>query len=127
MSQQQASREAGFTLVEVLVALAVCGALLAAMAPVFGWNIGQARGSAARLDLASVESVLLESLPERALLGPGTAIGEIGTWSWRMVVTAMPQTGEGVARWTPYLIRMQITGPEGASGRFETIRLGRKP
>ena len=121
------SDEAGFTLVEVLVALAVCGALVAAMSPVFGWNIMQSRQAATRLSMAAAERSLLEALPGRGQLKTGLASGTLGDISWRMNVLPMRASEQGIeTNWLPYRINVQMVGPDGITGGFETIRLGRK-
>ena len=56
-------RDAGFTLFEVLVALGVCGFVVAALVPVLRANAFQARSADGRLALVLAERRILESLP----------------------------------------------------------------
>jgi prepilin-type N-terminal cleavage/methylation domain-containing protein len=121
------SDAAGFTLIEVLVALAVCGALVAAMSPIFGWNIMQSRLAETRLSMAAAERSLLEALPDRDKLKAGSASGSLGDIVWHMNVSPIrAREGDIDTSWLPYRINVQMLAPDGMTGGFETIRLGRK-
>lgn len=119
---------AGFTLIEVLVALALCGFVIAAMAPVFGNNLMQARRADERLALAAAQRNLLEILPGREELRTGTISGNLDAIRWTIdaaeVSVGDPAPGE---RWIPYRISALLVSPGGLTARFETLRLGRAP
>ena len=126
-SSRAASGDAGFTLIEVLVSLGVCGFVLAAIAPVMGANAMRARQSDGRLALAAAERAALESLPLRVELREGAISGLAGGVSWRMRATALPQDPDAdqPSPWIAYRISIDLTTRDGLTGHVETIRLGK--
>ncbi len=87
-------RAAGFTLVEVLVALAVVGVALAAIAGVFSQGLmGHETASGAEAALAVAEEQLTLA---GATLRPGASSGTFdGRFNWR--VTVSPYAGDKTA------------------------------
>jgi len=132
---------AGFTLLEVLVALAVMTAVLATVMSVASANARAARALEARAVLGAVARAVEAGIPPRASLAPGTIEGDISGHRWRMDVRPMPLPpearepagtagGEQAARepaspWTPMTITIRIRAPSGATLDMETIRLAK--
>ena len=112
-------REAGFTLIEALVALAILGVALAAVLRAYGAGFR----SAERAEVQTHALLLAESrLAEAAatLTEPGENRGQAEGDAWRVAATSFPL--EGVEK--PLLrIEVRVAGPNGGEARLVTLRL----
>jgi general secretion pathway protein I len=112
-------REAGFTLIEALVALAILGVALAAVLRAYGAGFR----SAERAGMQTHALLLAESrLAEAAatMTGPGERRGAAGGYSWRVIAAPFPV--EGVEQ--PLLrLEARVAAPDGAEARLVTLRL----
>lgn len=119
------SPDCGFTLIEVVVALAVVATTLAAIGSVIVTTTKSARGIEERLALAGVAESLLNGMAERNALRPGRTTGETQDRRWRMDVSPLsPESGEAEAMdWKPFAINIQVQSPAGQSIQFTTVRL----
>src|ERR1700730_11598232 len=75
---------AGFTMIEVLVAIAVLALVLGAIGAVVGNTVRAIRSVDRRLPLLETAQSLIASLPERDALQPGTQSGTSGEFHWRI-------------------------------------------
>src|ERR1700689_5813221 len=75
---------AGFTLIEVLVAIAVLAVVLGAIGAVVGNPVRAIRSVDRRLPLLETAQSLIASLPTRDALQPGTQSGTSGDFRWRI-------------------------------------------
>ena len=118
-------RVAGFTLVEVLVALAVVATTLAAIGAVIATTVRGTRGIEERLALAGVAETLLNGLSERSALRPGRTAGETLDRRWWLDVRALPPTAMevGSAHWAPFAVTIRVEAPAGQSMQVTTVRL----
>lgn len=119
----------GFTLVEVLVALAVVAVSLAAIGSLMGSTVRGARSLDRRIALIETARAVMTELPDRALLPrSGNLSGEYGGHRWR--VDFLPYaTGSPVpesARWVPESVVIRVQSPGGAVLQLDTIRLVRR-
>ena len=121
---------AGFTLIEVLVALTIVATLFSSLSALV---VTAARGNRSVEDrLAAFETAraLLAMLPSRDQLAPGTMSGEMNGYRWRLVArpTAFPdvKTAE-TTPWVPQAVVITMVAPNGATIRLDTIRLHRRP
>lgn len=119
-------RTAGFTLIEVLVALAVVAASLGAIAMVAGSSIRGTRALERRVALLQTARAVETGIPGRDLLQPGRTEGEIAGHRWQMDVqplkiAGLPETGP----WTPLDVRIRVRGPGGEMVALETVRIVR--
>lgn len=127
------SRDAGFTLIEVLVALAVAGVVLAAIAGVFGSSVtGQETAGNAAAALAVAEAHMADA-EAAAVLQPGHSTGVFaGRYRWRVVVAPYKDADAGPVdplASTLRLLRIDVTvaWADGNSRRriaLDTLRLG---
>ncbi|MCG5234872.1 prepilin-type N-terminal cleavage/methylation domain-containing protein [Xanthobacter oligotrophicus] len=115
---------AGFTLLEVLVALAVAAAVLAAIGQVMGANGRGARALEARAGLISTARAVEAGIPARSALALGRTDGDIAGHGWRMDVRPLAVAGvpDG-AKWAPRDVVIRVRAPSGAMVVLETVRL----
>lgn len=141
---QEAGGGAGFSLIEVLVALAVMAATLAAILSVTATNARAARTLEGRAALMAVARAVEAGIPPRADLAPGTLEGEISGHRWRMDIRPMPVAAKEsqepqrepggqperqpaspaeAVRWVPLSVAIRVRAPSGATFDLETVRL----
>jgi general secretion pathway protein I len=133
---------AGFTLIEVLVAIAVLAVVLGAIGAVVGNTVRSIRSVDRRLPLLETAQSLIASLPTRDALQPGTQSGTSGEFRWRidavLLNSSVPDnavTGPSGAaagaqpkvNWVPLAITVRVQGSEGPPMRLDTVRLIPRP
>ena len=124
----RANNQAGFTLVEVLVALAVVAASLAAIGSLVANNIRATRAVDQRLALIETTRAILTGMPDREQLGLGNLSGEIADHHWR--VDTLPFAANfvdtrRVTPWVPQTVIVRVKSPGGQELRIDTVRLHR--
>ena len=119
---------AGFTLIEVLVAIAVLAVVLGAIGAVVGNTVRTIRSVDRRLPLLETAQNLIASLPSRDALQPGTQFGASGDFRWRIdaVLFNVPDDDK-TAKWMPLSITVRVQGSEGPPVRLDTVRLIPRP
>ena len=119
---------AGFTLIEVLVALALVAAVLGGIGTVIATTVRGTRTVEARLLLVQTAHRLLASLPGRDRLQPGTSTGVSGGFRWRMDVAALATQSHGpqeAVQWLPLAVTVRVQAGDGHALRLDTVRLAR--
>jgi general secretion pathway protein I len=124
LSRKGSDGEAGFTLIEALVALAIVAAVLGSIGSVIATTVKGTRAIDQRLALTGTAETLLASIPARDLLKPGRQSGELAGHRWRIDVAPMrlaelPQT----ARFIPLTVNLRLQAAGGAAVQFTTVRL----
>lgn len=132
--------EAGFTLLEVLVALALLAAAMASLGSLSSVGRRANRVEIERVELAQVARRVVNELTERSFVGGST--GTTDGYAWRIDVEPMaaaarppmqpslsdtlqqPQPPPQVM-WIPFRVVVRVTGPTGASAEIVTVRLCR--
>lgn len=82
-------RSAGFTLLEVLVAMAILAVAVTAVMQLFGQGLRLARASGEQLTATLLASQKLTEIAE-ASLAPGTSQGVEGEYRWQAAVRPVP-------------------------------------
>jgi general secretion pathway protein I len=125
------SRDAGFTIIEVLIALAVVAVSIVAIGSVMSTNVRGVRLLEQHVALMqTARSVMTTGIPPRAELGVGALSGKVDDYQWQIDVGplggdwAVP--GADVA-WIPALVSIQVRSPSGAVSDLKTVRLMRGP
>jgi general secretion pathway protein I len=129
---------AGFTLIEVLVAIAVLAVVLGAIGAVVGNTVRTIHSVDRRLPLLETAQSLIASLPTRDALQPGTQSGTSGDFRWRidavLLNSNVPDNAAAVlstaatgappkVNWVPLAITVRVQGAEGPPVRLDTVRL----
>jgi len=123
-------RCAGFTLIEVLVALSVVAFLFASIASLVITTARGARSIEQHLTTLETARAVIAALPDRDQLVPGTSAGEVADYPWRLDVsrfTAPHLVAPPETPWVPQVIVVTVRSPSGASTQIETVRLHRRP
>jgi general secretion pathway protein I len=121
---------AGFTLIEVLVAIAVLAVVLGAIGAVVGNTVRAIRSVDRRLPLLETAQSLIASLPTRDALQPGTQTGMSGEFRWRIDAVLLNRNvpdDAKAAKWMPLAITVRVQGNEGPPLRLDTVRLIPRP
>jgi general secretion pathway protein I len=121
---------AGFTLIEVLVALAVVAISLAAIGSLIAVTTRGARAVGLHLTLVETARMILTGLPDRDQLVPGNFSGETAGHRWRVDVT--PFNADFVdsrepTNWLPQTVVVRVQSPAGKVLQVNTVRLRRRP
>ncbi len=122
---------AGFTIIEVLVALAVIAVSIVAIGSVMSTNVRGVRTLEQHVTLMqAVRTIAATEVPSREKIGFGTWSGRTSDHQWRIDVSPMGEewaaTGSDVA-WIPALVRIQVRSPTGAVTDLRTVRLVHGP
>jgi general secretion pathway protein I len=120
----------GFTLIEVLVAIAVLAVVLGAIGAVVGNTVRTIRSVDRRLPLLETAQNLIASLPSRDVLQPGTQTGTSGEFRWRIDAVLLNRNvpdDAKAAKWMPLAITVRVQGSEGPPLRLDTVRLIPRP
>jgi len=129
-SRRHARRgSAGFTLIEVLVALSVVTVALAAIASVIATTVRGAHSLDVHLMLVETTRMIATALPDRDALKPGNFSGELAAHNWR--VDVMPFNFSNIdprlpTPWVPQTVVIRIQSPSGPILQFNTVRLHRR-
>jgi general secretion pathway protein I len=121
---------AGFTLIEVLVALAVVAISLAAIGSLIAVTTRGARAVGLHLTLVETARMIVTGLPDRHQLVPGNFSGEAAGHRWR--VDVMPFYADFVdsqqsTNWIPQTVVVRVQSPAGKVLQVNTVRLRRRP
>jgi general secretion pathway protein I len=124
-------RDAGFTILEVLIALAIVAVTVVAVGSVMSTNARGVRALENHVALIqTAQTVLATAIPPRKLLAPGTLSGQLRDYRWQMDIG--PVGGGWVVEgadtaWIPELVKIRVRSPSGAAIDLETVRLIRGP
>lgn len=122
-------RNAGFTLIEVLIAIAVVVISLTAIGTLTGTTTRGVRSLEQHVALVETARTVVASLASRTQLEPGKLAGELYGNRWRIGVS--PFFGDDIAPvpdslWIPETITIRIQSPSGAVLGLKTVRLQRR-
>jgi general secretion pathway protein I len=119
----------GFTLLEVLVALAVVAVSLAAIGSLVAATVRGSRSIEEHLALIATARAVIVGMPNRNTLSVGSLGGELNGHRWRIDVAPL-RTDAADARpptpWMPYTVAIEVRSPTGSMLRLNTVRLRRR-
>jgi general secretion pathway protein I len=122
-------KSAGFTLIEVLVALAVIAASLTAIGALVAVSMRGAQSIGQRLAFRETLRALVTSLPDRRDLDAGTATGVAAGFRWRLEIVPFVAAfvdPQAPTPWQPEAVVITVRSPSGQQLQINTIRLRRK-
>jgi general secretion pathway protein I len=128
---RQGRPDAGFTIIEVLVALALVGVVIVAIGSLMATNVRGVRVFEQHVALTqAARAAMTAGIPPRAELSAGTSTGQIDGYRWTVDVT--PLGGQwsappADAPWLPQLVRLRVQSPSGAVSDIRTVRLIPRP
>lgn len=118
-------REAGFTMIEAVVALALLTIVLAAIGTLVATNSRGAWKLEQHAALVNAARVVVSTLPRAAASMPDDLRGRVAGNRWEMRVTPfldlVPVVPE--SRFIPQRVELRVQAPDGMLVSFETIRL----
>jgi general secretion pathway protein I len=144
-ARRRPAANAGFTLIEVLVAISILAVALAAIGALVGSTVRAIRAVDRRVPLLETAQNLLAALPDRNALQVGSQSGGSGDFRWRIDVVpllvptpnaappsptlansalAVPAAAAPKSpNWIPVAITVRVQTTEGPSLRLDTVRL----
>ena len=124
-------RDAGFTILEALIALAVVAVSIVAIGSVMSTNVRGVRLLEQHVTLMqTARTVMSAGIPPRAELGPGALSGQIDDYKWTIDVGPLGQGWDvpgADAAWIPALVRIRVRSSSGAVSDLRTVRLMHRP
>jgi general secretion pathway protein I len=119
---------AGFTIIEVLVALAVVAAALAAIGAVIATSVRGTRSIEQHVALVQTARAIMTGLPKRTELAPGQTAGDFAGHRWQVDVSPFVGLGDGsnASTWVPQAVVVTVRSPSGSVIRIDTVRLLRR-
>ena len=123
--------EAGFTILEVLVALTLIAVAMVAIGSVMATNARGVRSLEQHVALMqTTRSVMTGGIPARAELQPGISSGQTGDYHWTVEVAPLGggwTLKDADVPWIPELVRVRVKSPTGAVSDIRTVRLMQRP
>lgn len=121
--------DAGFTILEVLIALAVVAAAIVAIGMVMATNTRGVRKLEQHVALMqTAQAVLATAIPLRKDLTEGRLSGELRNYRWQVDIGPINGdfiTGKEIP-WNPELVKVRVRSPSGATVELSTVRLMHK-
>ncbi|WP_246799642.1 prepilin-type N-terminal cleavage/methylation domain-containing protein [Bradyrhizobium sp. CCBAU 51753] len=123
--------DAGFTIIEVLVALALVAVSIVAIGSVMAVKTRGVRAMEQHVALMqTTRTLMMVGVPQRAELQSGTSTGQTEGYRWTIDVSPLGNgwtvPGANVP-WTPELVRIRVRSPSGALSDIRTVRLMPRP
>jgi len=119
----------GFTLIEVVVALALIAVALTAIGSLIATTIRGTRSLDQHLSLAETARAIEAAMPNRDQLPQGNMSGEMAGHRWRIDV--LPFRASFVdprlpSPWVPQTVVITVRAPDGPVLQINTVRLQRR-
>ncbi len=129
VAQPSRSREAGFTIIEALVALAIVSGALAAIGGLIAVSARGTRALEQHVALVETARAVESGLPKRDQIALGDFSGVLAGHPWR--VDVLPFSMGGIdpdlpSPWVPQTVVVTVRSPTGAAFQLATVRLRRR-
>ena len=123
--------DAGFTILEVLIALAVVAVSIVAIGSVMSTNARGVRVLENHVALMqTAQTVLATAIPPRRQLLPGSRSGQLHDFRWQVDVGPVGgdwDPGDADVAWIPELVTIRVRSASGATVDLKTVRLMHRP
>ena len=120
----------GFTLIEVVVALAVIATLLAAIGSLIAASVRGARALEQHFALVEIARAIETGLPNRDELKVGRLTGEVSGHHWQIDVRPFVANNVdprlATTPWIPLALVISVQAPGGPLLQVNTVRLRRR-
>ena len=128
-SSKPAHGSAGFTLIEVVVTLAVIAAILLSVGSLVSVTVRGTHALDDHLVLVETARAIEAGLPDRNRLAIGTLSGESAGQLWRVDVQPFPGAldAQSLTPWVPLTASITVQTPDGTRFSVTTVRLARRP
>jgi general secretion pathway protein I len=129
VAQPSLSREAGFTIIEALVALAIVSAALAAIGGLIAVSARGTRTLEQHVALVETARAVESALPKRDQIVLGDFSGVLAGHPWRVDVLQFRAAGinpELPSPWAPQTVVVTVRSPAGAAFQLTTVRIHRR-
>lgn len=119
--------DAGFTIIEVLIALTVVAISIVAIESIMSTNVRGVLSLERHVALMQTTRMIMATrISQRSALAPGTISGEENGYRWTIDIG--PLGGDDAdkdsnAKWIPELVRVRVRSPFGAVSDLRTVRL----
>ena len=123
--------DAGFTILEVLIALVIVAVAVVAIGSVMSTNARGVRALESHVALMqTAQTVLATEVPPRKELRPGVLTGQLHEFRWQIDIG--PVGGDWIVdnadvAWTPELVKVRVRAASGAAVELETVRVMQRP
>ena len=120
---------AGFTLIEVLVALAVVAISLSAIGSLIAVTVRGVRSIGGHMTLIETTRAIVTGLPDRDQLQLGSFSGEAAGHRWRVDVLPFQANfiDPRATDWMPQTIVVRVQSPTGPILQVNSVQLRRTP
>jgi general secretion pathway protein I len=123
--------QAGFTMIEVLIALAVVAVGIVAIGLVMATNVRGVRSLEQHVALIqTARSTMATEIPSRAELGPGVLSGQLNDHRWQIDIGPLGggwTVADANVSWIPQLVKIHVQSPSGGAFDLQTVRLMHRP
>jgi len=126
-TRSDAHREAGFTLIEVVVALAVIAIALVSIGSLVGASVRGAQALDQHIALDETARGILGELGNRNALEFGTSAGTASGVAWRVDISPFRTPGTVNPLWEPVTETITVSTTGGKSVSIATLHLRRRP
>ena len=128
-SSKPARGSAGFTLIEVVVTLAVIAAILLSIGSLVSVAVRGTHALDDHLVLVETARAIETGLPDRRQPGRRDVVRRTRRPVWRVDVQPFPGALDAQAKtpWVPLTASITVRTPDGTSLTVTTVRLGRRP
>lgn len=118
---------AGFTLIEVVVALAVVAVSLSAVGALVASTVRGATSIDRHISLVETARAVEAALPDRAGLVPGSISGEMAGHRWRVDVLPFDTNRvDSPTPWLPQTVVIRVQAPGGPMLQVDAVRLRKR-
>ncbi|QPF94537.1 prepilin-type N-terminal cleavage/methylation domain-containing protein [Bradyrhizobium commune] len=128
MSRRKSSRrrsEAGFTMIEAVIALALLSIVLAAVGSLVARNVRGAQQLEQHTALMQTARLIASRLPQEGQPLPTELSGREAGYRWQMRISPFVDADTAVpdSPFVPQRVELRVQSPTGAIVSFETVRL----
>ncbi len=122
--------DAGFTVLEVLVALALVAVVIVAIGSVMSGNVRGVRAMDRHVALTeATRTAMAAAIPPRDQIAQGTSSGQTEGYHWTVDVSPLGgnwTVPNSDAAWVPELVRIRVRSASGSTSDIRTVRLIRR-